>query len=42
MKQQLIKSDHEFEKEQGGVYEKVWREKKEEKNNVIILKSQKL
>lgn len=33
--------NHEFEKEQGGLYGRIWREERERRNDEIILQSQK-
>ena len=35
------KRDHEFLKEQGGIYGRLWKEKREGENDVILLSSQK-
>lgn len=39
--QQLVKKGgHEFGRDQGGVYERVWREERERRNEVIIMSKQ--
>lgn len=37
-----MEADHYFEREEKGAYRSFWREEKEEKNDVIVLQSQKI